>query len=133
MLLNVIRKNFFMAKVDLKDTYLTVPVAVKFHCLLTFQSDKEFLRFQNLPFGLCTAPYVFSNITNLAVQFLPQAGIHIIIYIDDMLLVSPTESSLAQDLSTVLWLFSALGFVINIPKTTVTASVEIVFGIHSEC
>ena len=46
-----------------------------------------------------------------------------------MLLVSPTESLLhvAQDLSTFLCLFSALGFVIIIPKTTVTASVEIEF------
>ena len=128
MLPNVVRQNFFMAKVDLKDAYLTVPVSAEFHCLLGFQDDNgQLLQFQTLPFGLCTAPYAFSKITKPAVQFLRQAGIHIIIYLDDMLLVSPTESSLAQDLSTVLWLFSSLGFLINIPKTTVVPSSEIEF------
>ena len=127
MLPNVVRQNFFMAKVDLKDAYLTVAVSAEFHCLLGFQDNGQLLQFQTLPFGLCTAPYAFSKITKPAVQFLRQAGIHIIIYLDDMLLVSPTESSLAQDLSTVLWLFSSLGFLINIPKTTVVPSSEIEF------
>ena len=96
MLPNVVRQNFFMAKVDLKDAYLTVPVSAEFHCLLGFQDDNgQLLQFQTLPFRLCTAPYAFSKITKPAVQFLRQAGIHIIIYLDNMLLVSPTENSLA--------------------------------------
>ena len=128
MLPNVVRQDFFMAKVDLKDAYLTIPVSAEFHCLLAFQNDDgQFLQFQTLPFRLCTAPYVFSKTTKPAVQLLRQMGIHIIIYLDDMLLVSPTESSLAQDLSTVLWLFSSLGFVINTLKTTVVPSSEIEF------
>ena len=128
MLPNVVRQDFFMAKVDLKDAYLTIPVSAEFHCLLAFQNnDGQFLQFQILPFGLCTTPYVFSKTTKPAVQLLRQMGIHIIIYLDDMLLVSPTESSLAQDLSTVLWLFSSLGFVINTLKTTVVLSSEIEF------
>ena len=85
------------------------------------------MQFQTPPFGLCTAPYVFSKTTKPAVQLLRQMGIHIIIYLDDMLLVSPTESSLAQDLSTVLWLFSSVGFVINTLKTTVVPSSKIEF------
>ena len=96
MLPNVVCQNFFVAKVDLKDAYLTVPVSAEFHCLLGFQdNDGQLLQFQTLPFGFYTAPYAFSKITKPAVQFLRQAGIHIIIYLNDMLLVSPTESSLA--------------------------------------
>ena len=127
MVPNVVQKDSFMAKVDLKDVYLTVPVATEFHCLLAFQSEsKEFLQFQTLPFGLCTAPYVFSKITKPAVQFLRQTGIHFIIYLDDMLLVSPTEWSLVQDLLTILWLFSCL-FMVNTAKTTVVPSKELEF------
>ena len=130
MLPNVVRQDFFMAKVDLKDAYLTVLVSAdwaEFHCLLAFQNDGQILQFQTFPFRFCTTPYVISKITKPAVQLLCQMGIHIIIYLDDMLLVSPTESSLAQDLSTVLWLFSSLGFVINTLKTTVVPSSEIEF------
>ena len=36
MLPNVLLKDFFMAKVDLKDAYLTVPVAEEFGCPLAF-------------------------------------------------------------------------------------------------
>ena len=96
MLPNVLCQNFFMAKVDLKDAYLTVPVSAEFRCLLGFQDDdRQLSQFQTLPFGLCTALYAFSKITKPAVQFLHQAGIHIIIYLDDMLLASPRESLLA--------------------------------------
>ena len=128
MVPSVVQKDFLLAKVDLKDAYLTVPVSAEFRCLLAFQNEsKAFLQFQTLPFGLCTAPYVFSKLTKPAVQFLRQIGIHIIIYLDDMLLVSPTEKSLVQDLSTVLWLFTCLGFVVNTAKTTVVPSTELEF------
>ena len=33
---------FFMAKVDLMVTFLTIPVSAKFHCLLAFQNDEDF-------------------------------------------------------------------------------------------
>ena len=130
MVPNVVKQDSFMAKVDLKDTYLTVPVC----CLLAFQNEsKEFLQFQTLSFGLCTAPYVFSKLTKPAIQFLRQIGIHIIIYLDKMLLVSPTERSLVQDLSTVIWHFSCLGFMVNTAKTTVVPFKELrVPGIHLE-
>ena len=39
-----------------------------------------------------------------------------------MLLVSQTQKSLIQDLSTVLWLFSCLGFMVSTAKTTVAPS-----------
>ena len=42
MLPNVVHQDFFMAKVDLKDTYLTIPVSAEFHCLLAFQNDRQF-------------------------------------------------------------------------------------------
>ena len=60
-----------MAKIDLKDAYLTVPVATQLHCLLAFPNEsKGFLQFQTLPFGLLTPPCEFSKITKSAVQFL---------------------------------------------------------------
>jgi len=36
MVPNVVQKNYLMAKIDLKDAYLTVPVAAEFRCLLAF-------------------------------------------------------------------------------------------------
>ena len=38
-------------------------------------------------------------------------------YLDDLMLAAPSENQLLQDLSIALWLFTALGFIVNIPKS----------------
>ena len=64
------------SQVDLKDTYLTIPVVQEFHQFLAFQSaPHQFIQIQCLLFGLCTAPYVFSKVTKPVVQLLRQQGI----------------------------------------------------------
>ena len=68
MLSTVVKKHFFMAKINLQDAYLTVPEAAKFHFPLAFQDKQgEFLQFQSLSFGLCTTPYSFSKLTKPAI------------------------------------------------------------------
>lgn len=118
MLPTVVQQEWVLGKIDLKDAYLTIPVAQEFHQLLAFQTaPHRFIQFVCLPFGLCTAPYVFSKVTKPVVQFLRQQGIHCILYLDDLLVAAPNSRALLQDLSTVLWLLVALGFVINTQKS----------------
>ena len=120
MLPVIIKQDWQMAKINLKDAYLTVPVAKEYHCLLSFQvGQREWAQFQCLPFGLSTAPFVFIKVTKPLVQFLWQLGIHLIIYLDDLLLAAQSTPQLLQDLLTVLWLFTALGFIINLPKSII--------------
>ena len=69
--MEVLKQGWQMAKIDLKDAYLTIPVAREHHCLLSFQVQQgEWIQFQCLPFGLCTAPFVFTKVTKPIVQFL---------------------------------------------------------------
>ena len=120
MLSDILKQGWQMAKIDLKDAYLTIPVAREHHCLLSFQVRQgEWVQFQCLPFGICTAPFVFTKVTKPIVQFLRQLGIHLIIYLHDLLLAAPNTIQLLQDryLSTVLILFNALVFLINYPKS----------------
>ena len=111
-----------MVKLDLKDTYLTIPMAKESWNLLAFQAgpSHKLMQFRCLPFGLCTAPFAFSKTTKPITQFLRQLGIHLIIYLDDLLLAAPTKEQLLVNLSTALWLFTSLGFLINIPKSITT-------------
>ena len=78
------------------------------------------MQFRCLPFGLCTAPFAFSKATKPITRFLRQLGIHLIIYLDDLLLAAPSREQLLVDLSTAIWLFSNLGFLINIAKSITT-------------
>ena len=118
MLPSIISLGWFMVKIDLKDTYLTILIAQNFQSLLAFQATpQEVMQFQCLPFRLCTAPFVFSKVTKPITQFLRQSGIHLIMYLDDLMLAAPSKNQLLQDLSTTLWLFTALDFIVNIPKS----------------
>ena len=80
MLPTVVQQDWVLAKVYLKDAYLTIPVAQEFHQLLAFQvKPGKWAQFKCLPFGLCTAPFVFTKVTKPVMQFLHQQGIHIIL------------------------------------------------------
>jgi len=92
LLPTVVRQDWVLGKVDLKDAYLTIPVAQRFHRLLAFQVEpNKWVQFQCLPFGLCTAPFVFSKVTKPVVQFLRQQGVHLILYLVDLLIAAPME------------------------------------------
>ena len=118
-----ISHKWTMVKLDLKDAYLTVPIAKEYWSLLAFQVNLyTLMQFRCLPFGLCIAPFVFSKVTKPIVQFLKQLGIHLIVYLDDLLLAAPSKDLLLQNLSTVIWLFISLGFLISIPKSVTTPS-----------
>ena len=110
MLPLVVREDWLLAKLDLKDAYLTIPVAPEFHQLLAFQvAPHKFAQFQCLPFRLCTVPFVFTKVTKPVMQFLRQQSIHSILYLDDLLLAAPSREALLQDLATVVWLLVTLG------------------------
>ena len=129
MLPSIVRQGWFMVKLDLKDAYLTIPVAQESWSLLTFQvgSPHTLMQFRCLPFGLCTAPFTFSKATKPVTQFLQQLGVHLIIYLDDLLLAAPTKDQLLVDLSTTIWLLASLGFLINIPKSITTPTCHLEF------
>ena len=128
MLPSLLQQEAYMAKIDLKDAYLTVPVAKDSQPFLAFQGQEGVLfQFKVLPFGLCTAPFTFTKLTKPLVQFLRRVGIHILIYLDDMLLSAQSKQQLLEHLSTVIWLLASLGFVINVPKSVLTPSKQIDF------
>ena len=68
-------------------------------------------------FGLDPAPRVFSKLLKIPVCLLRKINIRVIIYLDDMLILSYTirEAHMSQD--TVIYLLQNLGFITNIKKS----------------
>ena len=128
MLPSLLQQEAYLAKIDLKDAYLTVPVAEGSQPFLDFQNQEgDLFCFKVLPFGLCTAPYVFTKLTKPLAQFLRTIRIQILIYLDDMLICAQSKQQLLEHISTVTWLLVALGFIINVPKSVLTPSKQIDF------
>ena len=70
-----------------------------------------------LPFGLCTAPFVFTKLTKPVAAFLRTMGIHIIFYLDDILVIGSSEVECRLNVEMTLKVLREAGFVINLKKS----------------
>ena len=71
----------------LQDAYLHIPV-VKYHChFLQFVWHNVPYQWKALPFGLATAPQVFTALTKPNLFLCHSKGFCIIIYLDDILVL----------------------------------------------
>ena len=123
----LLRKHDWMAKVDLKDAFFMVPVAPQFRQYLLFKLGKRIFQFNCLPFGLCTAPRVFTKILKPAVEMLRSLSIRLVIYMDDMLLMADSKQKLAEHIQSTLFLLKNLGFIVNSKKSILQPTQEIEF------
>lgn len=66
----LIRKEDFMAKLDLKNAYLTIPLCPKHREWLRFRLGGKNFEFVSLPSGLSSAPLAFIKILRPAIAHL---------------------------------------------------------------
>ena len=113
----LVRPGDWLTKVDLKDAYFTIPIRLDFRCLLRFTFQEESYEFTCLPFGLSSAPWVFTKTLKPVAGLLRELGIRMIIYIDDMLILAESRSMAQDQVSGVVYLLECLGFIVNFNKS----------------
>ena len=123
----LLRCNDWMCSVDLKDAYLSVPIAEQHRRFLRFVWDEITYEFTCLPFGLCSAPRVFTKLLRPVMAHLRFQGLRTVIYLDDMLIMAEDQERLAQQIQKSLTLLENLGFIINIPKSSLTPAHQITY------
>lgn len=124
---NVIQPGDWMAKLDLKDAYLSVPIHRDSRKFLRFRWQGKTWQFKVLPFGLSSAPYMFTKLTKPVASLLRTLGMRIVLYLDDMLLVAESTELVRRMLATALELLVCLGFVINLEKSVLIPSQKLEF------
>ena len=117
----------WMTKVDLKDAYFAIPLNCQDRKLLRFQWQGKLYQFNCLPFGLSSAPWIFTKATKPVVTILRTLGMRIIIYIDDILVMAPSKEIAQQHTDCLIFLLENLGFTINRQKPLTDPSQEIEF------
>ena len=91
-------QNWLMATLDLKDAYYSIPIYEYHRKYLRFYCNGQLYEFKCLPFGLCTAPYVFTKTMKPVVSFLRKKGITMVIYIDDILFIEKSDRAILKNL-----------------------------------
>ena len=110
LLKDILKPNSFLTKIDLKDAFYSIPIAKKSRKYLQFIYHNKLYQFCVLPFGISTAPRVFSNILKPVIALLRTRGISLIIYLDDLLIAYIECLNHTKQVISVL---ESLGFRIN--------------------
>ena len=105
------QENDLLTTIDLKDAYFSVPMCSEHHAYLSFSWENVYYAFTCLPFGLNSAPRTFTKIMTRS------AGIRLVIFLDDILIMAPSVEQSLRQTTFVVDLFESLGFVINREKS----------------
>ena len=77
--------------------------------------------FNCLPFGLSSAPWVFTKtLKPVAAALLREMGVCMIVYIDDVLILAETKEKAQEQAKALVYLLECLGFIINKKKSELT-------------
>ena len=124
---HLIRQGDWMVKLDLKDAYLSVPIHVDHQHYLRFSWRGFRYQFSCLPFGLSPAPRLFTKLLKPVVVALRRLGIRLVIYLDDLIILSDSKEGALRDLDITVGLLTSLGFLVNWDKSVLDPSRSIEF------
>ena len=124
--LSSVEKGDYAFKIDLQDGYFHVPI---------HPSSRKYLRFafenRVLPFGLNTAPQIFTRLGHTVTAYLHRRGISVIPYLDDWLVHHPDRQVLLLHQALLLDTLDLVGFILNRKKSELDLTQDLQFlGIH---
>lgn len=97
-----------MVKLDLREAYFWVPIKYA-HCkFLCFPWRGKVYQFQAMPFGLGVGPSYYIKLLKRVIAFLQRIGVHLIVYLNDTILLNQCRHMLIGDLSSLKWLLENL-------------------------
>lgn len=106
---HIIQGNDWMISADLQDGYYHVGVHQEHRKFLTTSINGTLVRFCALPFGLSTAPRVFTKFMRPVVGQLRRSGARMLQYLDDSLFLHQDRNELQRMAGRIDELFGSLG------------------------
>ena len=95
-------------RINLKDAYFSVPIHPQHRNFLRFRWQGKCFQFTCLPFGLASAPWVFTKVLKPVLGFLQSRGIRCVIYLDNLLLLHQNRDTLKEHTASALTPLEAL-------------------------
>lgn len=118
----MIRRRDYLTSIDLKSAYSHIVIHPSHRHLLGFNALGRRWRFRCLPFGVSSAPYVFTRVMRTVVRYFRQRGIRLAIYLDDIIIMAASPEQSRLHTRFVLDVLERLGFLINISKSSLEPS-----------
>ncbi|GJP42026.1 hypothetical protein CLOM_g1629, partial [Closterium sp. NIES-68] len=109
----LVQEGDWLFTIDLKSGYHHVDIHPAFWQFLRFSLQGQDYQFHSLPFGLATAPFVFTQLIKQLTKRWRSRGIRLIQYVDDILFISATRMKALHNRSIIIANLAAAGFVVN--------------------
>ena len=121
------RPRDWAVSIDLSDAYYHIPICPKFRRFLTFCHRGALWQFRALPFGLSTAPWIFTRVMGEVKKMAAVHGITMHTYIDDWLIRGQSSEVVHSHCEWVLRLCSRLGLRVNFLKSDLVPAQDFIF------
>lgn len=125
--IKLMRPNCFMASVDLKDAYYTVPIAQEHRKFLKFMWENQLYQYTCLPNGLACAPRKFTKLLKPIFALLRKMGFLNTAYIDDSYLQGDTKEECGENIEKTVCILSKAGFLTHPVKSVFVPTQQLVF------
>lgn len=125
--LELINENDFMTSIDMKDAYFSISIHPEFRKFLAFKWRDKLYRFNVLPFGLASAPRIFTKVLRPIFAVFRENGIKCCYYIDDSLIANEDFEMCIEETNWMVQEFNNLGFTVNFKKSVLVPTKRIVF------
>lgn len=125
--LPLLSKGVWMVTLDLKDAYFHITIALEHRKYLRFTLGDDHYQFKALPFGITSAPRVFTKTMAVVISYLHTRGIMIFLYLDYWLIVADSMATVSMNLEITLTLLHSLGIQVNWNKSHLEPTQHIQF------
>ncbi|KAN0025784.1 hypothetical protein ACTFIU_000047 [Dictyostelium citrinum] len=95
---SIVKQGYYMVKLDIKKAYLHVLVDPHYRDLFRFVWKGVHYRWKTMPFGLSTAPRIFTMLLRPVLRMLRELNISVIAYLDDLLIFGSTKEECLSNL-----------------------------------
>lgn len=113
--------------IDLQDAYLHIPIHRASRKFLRFTLDGVVYQFRSLPFGISTAPFVFTNMMEIVASYVRSLGPNLVQYFDDWLAHRLCKDTLMSDLRLTWQVIVSLGLIPNPEKSDLVPSQDFIY------
>ena len=110
-------QGYWTVAIDMRDGYWHVPVAPSKRPFLGFTYNGQDWQFRAMPFGLNVAPRAFTKVMSHVISVLAKAGIWVLPYLDDLLIIADSEESCRLQSQKALHILKTMGLLINETKS----------------
>ena len=125
-IIKLVDKDCFMASIDLKDAYYSVPIAAPYRKYLRFSWRGSLYQFTCLPNGLSCGPRKFTKLLKPALSDLHLKGHISSGYIDDLYLQGATYKDCVHNVIDTLRQIDSLGLIAHPDKSVFNPSQQLV-------